>query len=63
MCKVIFIILNFHDLTRVKAGLSTLARLTFVYTNVYALLPPCSRQEGAASELGLLKIKAFPYGT
>lgn len=63
MCKVIFNILKFHDLIRVKTGLSVLARLTFVYTNVYALLPPCSRQEGAASELGLLKIKDFPYGT
>ena len=63
MCKVTFNGLKFHDLIRVKTGLSVLARLTFVYTNVFSLLPPCSRQEGAASELGLLKIKDFAYGT
>jgi len=63
MSKVIFNGLKFHDLIRVKTGLSVLARWTFVYTNVISLLPPCSRQEGSASELGFLEIKDLPYGT
>ena len=63
MLKSIFKSLEIHDLIMVKTGLSVLARWTFVYTNVISLLPPCSRQEGVASELGSLEIKDFPYGT
>ena len=63
MCQGIFRSLKVKNLIKVKTGLSVLARWTFVYTNVFSLLPPCSRQEGTASELGLLKIKDSPYGT
>ena len=63
MCKLIFSSLKFHDLIRVKTGLSVLARCTFVNTNVPFLLPSCSRLEESASELGFLEIKDFDYGT
>lgn len=63
MFQVSFNGLKFYDLIRVKTGLSVLARWTFVYTNVISLLPPCSRQEGVASELGSLECKDFRYGT
>lgn len=63
MRQVIFNNLKFHDLIRLKTGLSVLARWTFVYTNVSSLLPRCTRQEGSASELGFLEIKDFRYGT
>lgn len=55
--------LKIKNLIRLKTGLSVLARWTFVYTNVISLLPPCSRQEGVASELGSLEIKDFRHGT
>lgn len=63
MCQIIFSSLKIKNLIRLKTGLSVLARWTFVYTNVITLLPPCSRQEGVASELGSLEIKDFRYGT
>jgi|APTNR8051073442_1049403.scaffolds.fasta_scaffold00018_189 hypothetical protein len=63
MLQVIFNSLEIKNLIRVKTGLSVLARWTFVYTNVISLLPPCSRQEGVASELGSLECKDFGYGT
>jgi len=63
MLQVSFNNLKSHDLIKVKTGLSVLARWTFVYTNVISLLPPCSRQEGVASELGSLECKDFRYGT
>ncbi|WHZ08087.1 MAG: hypothetical protein OJF59_001840 [Cytophagales bacterium] len=59
MKLVIYKSLSWNDLIRIKTGLSVLARCTFVYTNVISLLPPCSRQEGVASELGSLQIKDF----
>ena len=55
--------LKIKNLIRLKTGLSVLARWTFVYTNVISLLPPCSRQEGVASEGGSLEIKDFRHGT
>lgn len=63
MYKTILNSLKIKNLIRVKTGLSVLARCTFVNTNVPSLLPPCSRQEGSASELGCLEIKDFDYGT
>ncbi len=51
--------LSWKDLIRLKTGFSVLARCTFVYTNVISLLPPCSRQEGVASELGSLATLYF----
>ncbi len=63
MCLTISSSLKIKNLTRVKTGLSVLARWTNVYTFVISLLPPCSRQEGVASELGSLEIKDFWYGT
>lgn len=58
-----FRILQIQNLNRLKAGLSALARCTFVYTNVPVLLPACSRLEESASELGFLSTQDFHYGT
>lgn len=55
--------LNRNELDRSKTDFVVLARCTFVYTNVISLLPPCSREEGAASELGFPETKDFQHGT
>lgn len=55
--------INRNELYRSKTDFVVLARCTFVYTNVISLLPPCSREEGAASELGFPETKYFQHGT
>jgi hypothetical protein len=54
---------NNDYLSRIKTDFVVLARCTFVYTNVISLPSPCSREKGAASELGSLAIKDFCHGT
>jgi|GEM_PF-3131241 hypothetical protein len=63
MYQAIFCSLKITNLTRLKTGLSVLARWTNVYTFVISLPPHFIRQEGSASELGCLEIKDFTYGT